>query len=890
LPAPETSTAVTYLFTDVEGSTRLWESEPERIGPALARHDALSREAVERHDGRVVKMTGDGMHAAFPDPTNAMAAAIELQTLLAECAAGDLALSVRCGLHVGDDERRDNDFFGRDVNRAARIMDAAHGGQILVSMALAERVRQNLPPGASLRDLGTVRLRDLAGPDRLFQIVHPRLRTEFPALRSLASTPNNLSQQLNSFVGREREMREIRALLGAHRLVTLLAMGGIGKSRLSVQLAAEVLDEYADGVWLVELAPLSDVQEVAQTVATVMGVKEEVGRPVTDALVRFVRDRQLLLVLDNCEHLIRACADLAKQLLKAGARIKILATSRDVLQVAGETVYHLPTLSVPDLRDSAFPEALTQHEAVRLFVDRAVATQPAFRVTAKNARAIVDICRRLDGIPLAIELAAARTRALPAEAIASRLSERFRLLVTGDETVLPRQRTLRALIDWSYDLLNARERAVFERLSGFAGGWTLEAAEAVGAGDDIQASEVIELQASLVEKSLVVMEADSGRYRMLDTVQHYAQERGDESGEIAAARDRHLGYFVAFAETARSHLGGPEQGAWLSNFDVERENLLAAHAWCDSAVDGAALGLRLGSAVKQYWLSRGLLMLGLRVTTEALARPAAQTRDAARSRGLLDAGQLSYFMGRYAEAQGYLEESLSIAREMGDSTRVLVALQPLGMSALGRGDREAAGRHLREAVDLAQARGNPHYLAATLNALAQFHRLEGQFDRARELCEQVLALSRDTGDQNVIALGLLNLAMIAVERRALEEARSMVLESSDIAYAISSMQAGQSVLEVCTGLASASAQWARAAHFFGAAEAQAKRSGLHRDPADQAFLELHVARLRSELGGEAAGLEAQGRETQVDAALSTAREWLLGFSPAASSGAAPSRS
>ncbi|MGH6623591.1 MAG: ATP-binding protein, partial [Burkholderiaceae bacterium] len=348
MPAPLSSTAVTYLFTDVEGSTRLWESEPDRIGPALARHDQLSRATVERHRGWVVKMTGDGMHAAFAEPADAMSAAIELQTILADSGmAGDLPLSVRCGLHVGADERRDNDFFGRDVNRAARIMDAAHGGQILVSMALAERVRQNLPPGASLRDLGMVRLRDLTAPDHLYQVVHRRLRSEFPALRSLASAANNLPQQLNSFVGREREMREVRALLGANRIVTLLAMGGIGKSRLSIQLAAEALDEYPDGVWLVELAALTDPREVVQAVAGVLGVKEEGGRPPVDALARFVADRQLLLVLDNCEHLIRACADLAKQLLRASPGLKILATSRDVLQVAGEAVYYLPTLSVP---------------------------------------------------------------------------------------------------------------------------------------------------------------------------------------------------------------------------------------------------------------------------------------------------------------------------------------------------------------------------------------------------------------------------------------------------------------------------------------------------------------------------------------------------------------
>ena len=874
-PAPQEKT---YLFSDIEGSTRLWETDPQRAAPALARHDAVSRAVVERHQGTVVKMTGDGLHAAFDDPADALAAVIELQQALAAEDGDALPLRVRCGLHVGEAQRRDNDFYGPAVNRAARIMNAAHGGQILVSQAVADRVEQRLPGSTGLRDLGAVRLRDLTGAERLFQVVHPRLRTEFPALRSLASTPNNLPQQLNSFIGREREMREIRALLAANRLVTLQAMGGIGKSRLSVQLAAEVLDEYVDGVWLVELAALSDPREVTQAVASVLGVKEEASLPLADALLRFVAERQLLLILDNCEHLIRACADLAKQLLRAGAQMKILATSRDVLQVAGETVYHLPPLAIPDMRDSAFPDTLPQHESVRLFTERSTATQPSFRLTSKNAPAVVAICRRLDGIPLAIELAAARMRALSPEAIAARLTERFRLLVTGDQTVLPRQRTLRALIDWSYDLLNARERALFERLSVFAGGWTLEAAEVVGSGGELSDLDIIDLQASLVEKSLIVMEADSDRYRMLDTVKTYAQERAEESGEAGPARDRHLAYFVDYAERARAQLGGAEQGAWLASLDAERENLQAAHAWCDSARQGAALGLRLSSALKPYWVSRGLLMHGLRVTVEGLERPEANVRDTARSRALLDAGQLSYFMGRYAEAERYLEESLTIAREIGDEARVLVVLQPLGMAALGLGDEVKAGRYLREAAELAQQRGRADQRAATLNALAQYYRWSRQFDAAQELCEKVLALARDDDDSNNIALALLNLAMVAIERGRAAQSVAMLREAAGIAAAIGSMQAGQSVLEVCTGLAVMAGQRTVAAAFLDSAEAQARRSGLHRDPADQAFLEPFIAQLREHRRppADAAAADSEPRSGAVspEEALADAQRWL----------------
>ncbi len=866
-PAPQK----TYLFSDIEGSTRLWETDPQRAAPALARHDAVSREVVERHRGTVVKMTGDGLHAAFDDPADALAAVIDLQQALADDAQDALPLRVRCGLHLGEAQLRDNDFYGPAVNRAARIMDAAHGGQILVSQAVAERVAQRLPDAAVLRDLGAVRLRDLTGAEHLFQVVHPQLRADFPALRTLASTPNNLPQQLNSFIGREREMREIRALLATNRLVTLQAMGGIGKSRLSVQLAAEVLDEYPDGVWLVELAALTDAEEVTRAVASVLGVKEDASLPLAQALLAFIAERQLLLVLDNCEHLIRACADLTKQLLRAGARVKILATSRDVLQVAGETVYHLPPLAIPDMRDAAFPDALPQHEAVRLFTERSQATQPSFRLTAKNAPAIVTICRRLDGIPLAIELAAARMRALSPESIAARLTERFRLLVTGDQTVLPRQRTLRALIDWSYDLLNGRERLLFERLSVFSGGWTLEAAESVGGDGELGAFDVLDLQASLVEKSLIVMEADSGRYRMLDTVKQYAQERAEESGEIGPARDRHLAHFVGFAENAREQLNGPEQGRWLEQMDAERDNLLAASAWCDSMADGDEFGLRLSAATRAYWTLRGQLSVGLKLTSEALARPGADERGDRHLRALIDAGTLCYFMGRYEEAQGYLEQALSTLRRSGDSLRLLIVLQALGMSLLGRGQVEAAGRYLHEAVEKAETIAKPQQRAALWNSLAQLHRIGGRFVAARELFERVLAQGRDSGNDNTAAIALLNLAMVAVEQGEIGKARVQLAEAIDLGGRIGSTIAVQSALEVSAVIALLAGDADAAHRYFGCAEAQAHASGLQRDPADQAFLEPYVERLRAGADPRAA--------TDADATLADARAWLGGATP-----------
>lgn len=843
--------------------------------PVMARHDAISRAAVERNRGTIVKMTGDGVHAAFNSPLDALIATLEIQQRLSAQDAEGLALSLRCGLHTGIDERRDGDFYGRAVNRAARIMNAAHGGQMLLSKAVAEQVSSMLPDGVSLRDLGAVRLRDLSTPEHIYQLLHAQLRADFPALRSLEATPNNLTQQLNSFIGRERELAEIKQMLTSNRLVTLLGMGGIGKSRLSMQLAADVLDDFPDGVWFVELAAVTDPGSVPQAVASVLGVKEEAGRPVVDALTKYVRDLQLLIILDNCEQVVHGCADLAKRLLQAGSRVKVLTSSRDYLQVAGETTYHVPTLSVPDPTKKIDVDSLTQHEAVRLFVDRAAASRHGFGLTEQNAASVVDICHRLDGIPLALELAAARVRALSVEAIAARLHDRFRLLVTGDQTVLPRQRTLRALIDWSYDLLTEAERTSFQRLSVFAGGWTLEAAEAVCADGDLLQDGVLDLLTQLVQKSLVVMEVGGERYRMLDTVRHYALEKLNGVGEEAAVRGRHLDFYLAFAERARLDVGGPTHEASLARLDLERENLLSGHRWIDNAEGAAEKGLRLTSALKSYLFNRGLLGLAHQVAVEALARIDAKRRDYARCRGLFDAGQLCCFMGRYADAQLYLEESLALAREIGDKTRIASALTPLGWTAVALGDLTKARLYAEEAVVLARELDKPRELATALNALAQLHRMEGQLNVAEPLYENVLSLARDLGDQESTAIGLLNLAMVSIDRARGERARPMLMEALSIATQIGSRPIGQSALEVTAGLCVLNEDCDNAARFFGAAEAQAERANLHRDAADEAFLARRIATARSALSASVFELTmAKGHSLPYEDALELARVWL----------------
>jgi predicted ATPase/class 3 adenylate cyclase len=885
------SQLVHFLFTDIEGSTRLWEQHTEAMREALACHDRFTRQALQAHRGSLVKSTGDGVHAVFGDALDGLRAMLQLQRALADPAAtAGVPLALRCGLHAGASQARDNDFYGPEVNRAARIMSVAHGGQMLLSQAMADALAQRLPEGVALRELGAVRLRNLSRPERLWQVLAPPLRTDFPALRALEATPNNLTQPLNRFIGRSRVLPAVRALLQQHRLVTLYGTGGIGKSRLAMQLGTELIDDYPDGVWFVELAPLADGARVAQAVAAVLGVREAPGQPLAEALQRFVAERRLLLMLDNCEHVLPATAELAKRLLQAGGGLRLLATSREVLRVAGEASFPVPALSVPATPHgiTPSPERLLQHEAVLLFADRAAAASSGFALTADNAAAVAEICQRLDGIPLAIELAAARVRALSVQAIASRLRDSLHLLATHDTTVAPRQRTLQRLIDWSHDLLGEPERMLYRRLAVFVRGWTLSAAEAVCGDATLSADEVLDALTLLVEKSLVVMALDDGeegaRYRLLESVrQHAAAELAAAEGAAEALRQRHAGCFLALAEQARPQLAGSRQAEGLARLDAERDNLLAALAWCargdvaDPVAARSAVehGLRLSFALRPYWINRGLLSVGLGATLAVLGRPAARPRDARRARGLLDAGQLCGFMGRYAEARTHLAESAAIAQEVGDLPCVTAAQQALGMAAMGLDDRAAARGHYEAAVAAARALDNPRQLTTAVNALAQLERVEGQLATAGALFQQALALARGLGDAEYTAVAMLNQAMVQVAQGEADAARALLLSVIAIADRNGSRPAALGALDVCAGLAVARGDWGAAALYYGLSEAQNALAGSHRDAADEGFLSPLIDRARQALGSTAfAAAVQQGRQAPMAAVWDRLPQWL----------------
>jgi predicted ATPase/DNA-binding winged helix-turn-helix (wHTH) protein len=662
---------------------------------------------------------------------------------------------------------------------------------------------------------------------------------------------DNLPAELTSFVGRDFETVQLRELLRESRLVTLTGAGGTGKSRLSRHVAAAMLPQFPDGAWLVELASLSDEGHVPLAVATALGIAES-------DLAAHVAGRQLLILLDNCEHLLRGCAEAARHLLQAGPGVRILATSREALHVTGEATYRMQTLPSP--------------HAIQLFVERARAANPALAPDVDRSAAVAEICKRLDGMPLAIELAAARVRALSVARIAERLDDRFRLLTSGDTTAVPHQQTLRASIDWSYELLSEPERALLRRLSVFAGGCTLEAAEAVCDGGEAQAGPaVMELLANLVEKSLVSLDGGGERYLLLETVREYALEQLEASGEADAVRDGHLEHFLAFASRARLELVGPEQARWYQRVDLERDNILAAQRWCETAGQ-PLLGLRLVSSLKGYWVNRGMVALARQVTMAALERVPERGRQ--RARTLYDAGQMAYFMGLFAEARAQLEESVGIAREIGDRVLIGLALQPLGLACAGAGDPAAAKPYLEEALELAREQEEPRRVAAAAIALAQLHRAAGDLASAEPLYEHAVALARELNDPVVVAIGQLNLAMAAVDRLRAPRARGALDEALGIARTTGSRALGQSVLEVCAGLAAALEDWSEAAGFYGAAEAEAARTGIRRDPADDAFLAPHVERARAACREAFDARERWGRALSYDAALDHAGAWL----------------
>ena len=763
---------VTFLFTDIEGSTRLWEHNPAQMTLALRRHDALLRDIVGRHDGHVFKTVGDAFCIAFDNASHAVDAATHAQlSLLAEAWPEDARLVVRMAVHTGDCVVHDDDYFGQTLNRAARLLAIAHGGQVLVSAATAAAVRDSLSRDVTLLDRGRHRLKDLAQAEHVFQVVHSGLPTAFPPLRSLSGHPNNLPHHLSTFVGRSNELRDVKALLGKTRLLTLSGAGGTGKTRLGLQAAAESLESYEDGVWIVELAALTDASLVAKTVASVLDVREVAGTTPLAGVAAHLRDKHAMLVLDNCEHLVDACAQLVDVLLTRCPHLYVVATSRQQLGITGEYVYKVPSLSAPDPRLVVRADDLVRYEAVSLFVERARVHMSDFAISDDTARAIASVCARLEGSPLAIELAAARIRSMSIREIDERLHQRFQLLTGGPRTALPRQQSLRSMLDWSYDLLTDREKALLCRTSVFAGGWTLPAAAAICSGDGIDEAEVLDLMTSLTDKSLVVADPrERGtRYRTLEMVREYTREHL-ATGQEQRLREKHLAYFVAFA--AQANPRGADQQAWLDRLEAEHDNLRAALVDAGQTLDIRAARLRLAGNLWWFWLAHGHLGEGRRHLASALEATASDGASAARASALNGAAVLAFEQGDYDAARLLWEEAIAVSEAIGPEHGMTLALRGLAGLALIQGDYDRA-EALYEKVLAVQKSGND---AGTLGNLGLVAHAKGDYAKARELHSRALAMHRQSGDTRSAAICLANLGIVLTDLGQHPDAKAMFEE------------------------------------------------------------------------------------------------------------------
>jgi len=768
---------LTFLLTDIEDSTRLWEESPEQMAAALARHDDLVSDAVTRHGGehKQARGEGDSHFAVFSSAQDAVECALGIQRAVAgEPWPETTPISVRIGIHSGQVEERGGDYYGRTVNRAARLRAIAHGGQTVMSGAVAESITGVGPTELSLRDRGRHRLKDLEEPLHVFELCHHELRDDFPPLRSLDERRHNLPIQMTSFIGREDEMMTVtKALTDESRLVTIAGMGGVGKTRLSQQVVADMVDQYPDGIWLVELADVTDGSRIAELVLSTIGPRR--GEDALEELVSTIGSRSLLILLDNCEQVVAECAELVTAVLRKCPRASFLTTSREPLGVPGEKVVRLQGMAVPDLEHAALPQA---YPAIRLFVERALSSGIDLQLDGPAFDAVVRVCGRLDGLPLAIELAAARVGVLTPQQIDDRLGKRFELLTAGPRTATDRQRTMRGAIDWSYDLLEETERILLRRLGIFVGGWTLEAAEAVCSAPPLDVGLVFAALAALVDKSLVVAdhaEADGARYRMLESVLLYARDRLDQSGERYAVADFHLGWVVDHTDPEGAE--GTDQGtAAVAAFRSQPGNVRAALDW--AAETDPAAGLRVLWQTMDAWEFSGHSKEGVsRLVALLSLHP---ERDATRLYGLSMLGVLAMKRGHLDQARGAIHEAIGIARERNHGERLAANLVALANLAHYGGDVREAEERLAEAEALARASGNRSSLADVLTGKGKFL-LERDIGATTALLEEALALRRAEGQVQHVQVLLDNLATVYARQGLADRARALATEAKFLA-------------------------------------------------------------------------------------------------------------
>jgi predicted ATPase/class 3 adenylate cyclase len=778
---------LTLLFTDIAGSTRLLTQLGDRYASVLSECRQVLRTAFGQWNGHEVDTQGDAFFVVFARATDAVSAAVAAQRALASHAfPKGVAVHVRVGLHTGEPQRTADGYVGLDVHRAARMMSAGHGGQVLLSQTTSSLVEQDLPEDVHLRDLGEHRLKDLGRPMHLFQLVISDLPADFPPLTTLASSPNNLPVQPTPFLGREHEVAAIGDLLRREdvRLVTLSGAGGVGKTRLGLQVAADLSDRFASGVFFVNLAPISHPALVVPTIAKTLAIREAMGQALLERLAEHLRQQQLLLLLDNFEQVVSAAEQVAA-LLTTCPQLKVLVTSREVLHVRAEHEFPVPPLAFPDPDHLPELAALSHHAAVALFLQQAQAVKPDFQLTDANARAVASLCARLDGLPLAIELAAARMKLFSPQALLARLGQPLSVLTSASRDVPARQQTLRNTIAWSYNLLDAKAQRLFQQLSVFVGGCTLEAVEAVASAGGEGAGSVVDAVASLLDKNLLLQREQvpgESRVEMLETLRAYGLEALEASGGMEVTRQAHAEYYLRLAEEAEPELAGQEQAVWLERLEQELDNLRTALEWGlerGEVEPSPEMALRLAGALRRFWDIRGHTSEGRTFLERALALAGSKGGAApVQVKALTTAAYLAYCQGDIDRAEALSKESLARCRELGEAAGVARSLRLLGMIAWKRYHFAVAFSLTEESLALFREVGEKDEIAWSLNNVAAYISYRGEYARASSLTEESLALFREVGDQEGIAWSLDRLAVLLMITQGDQATGRVLLEES----------------------------------------------------------------------------------------------------------------
>lgn len=872
------SGTVTFLFSDIEGSTRRWEKNAGLMQSAFSRQESIMRNAMHDYGGYVYKMIGDAFQVAFETARVALDAALMAQHSLQDEAWGDIgSVKVRMALHTGVVEERGDDYVGPLLNRVARLMSAGHGGQVLISQAAYELLRDDLPEDVTVLDMGEHRLKDLARPERIYQVISPGLDTDFPPLNTLDAYPNNLPLQLTSFIGREREIEEIVKFLEKDRLITLCGPGGAGKTRLVLQVAANVLHHFEHGVFFVDLAPISDPLFVSRTIAKTLSIRETASQPLVQSIKNFLREKNLLLILDNYEQIIET-SPLVGDLLSSAPALKVIVTSRQPLMISGEQEYLVPPLEVPDLEYIESIKGISQYESVELFLKRAQSVRAGFEITNVNAQVIAEICNRLDGLPLAIELAAVRIRTMSPSQLLNRLQTRLAELRAGMRDVPPRQQTLNAAIDWSHNLLEEPEKELFAKLSVFQGGRTIEAVDAVcGPGLNIGILDGVE---SLTSQSLLFIEQgldDEPRFMMLETIHEYARQKLIQHGDVENIKELHAYYYLDLVEQSEHEFRGANQDYWCARLSSEIDNLRAALSWSFSDGD-PQVGIRMGGALRDFWYFKGTFGEGWKWTETALERvdkapPKFQAKLYATASHLA-----YYYIGDHRRGIEWATIALNLYRSLGDERNMGWTYVFLGINSMGHQDEIKKGiANCEEGLRLFRKYDDRPGIIQSLTVIGELARMQGDYDRAGKVYQEALDINCELGDKYREALTLLNLAYVSHHRMDYQQEEELIKQALMLKGEFKTTYFTAICLDALASPIGAKGEPERAAILLGATQALLDGMGIERQLADQHELNQLLDSLHKQLDEaafEKAWTEGQAMSPEQAITFALGQEYL----------------